>query len=77
MNIGENIRRRREDKGITQAQLAQSVFITQSMMCQIERGTKSLSVPLGMEIASALGCRIEDFTGNGDEAEKVKKNEAS
>lgn len=77
MNIGESIRRRREEKGITQAQLAQSVYITQSMLCQIERGTKSLSVPLGMEIASVLGCRIEDFTGNGDETERIKKNEAS
>lgn len=65
MTIGENIRRKREDKGLSQEQLAKSVCITQSMMCQIERGTKTLSVPLGIEIAGVLGCRLDDLLKEG------------
>lgn len=33
------------------------------MLCQIERGTKVPSLPLGKEIADALGCGVEDLLG--------------
>lgn len=61
MNISGNIRRKREEAGVTQAELATKVGVTQSMLCQIERGTKACSMPLGAEIARALGCKIEDI----------------
>lgn len=31
------------------------------MLCQIERGTKNLSLQIASEMALALGCAIEDF----------------
>lgn len=62
MSIGQNIRRLREEKGLTQGCLAEQIGITQSMLCQLERGTKAPSLPLSMEIAQALGCRLEDLT---------------
>lgn len=62
MGIGENLKRIRETKGITQADLARKLGITHSMLCQIERGTKTLSLPLAKEISEILGCRIEDLT---------------
>ena len=61
MSIGENIRRIRTEAGIKQAELAQRVQITQSMLCQIERGTKACSMALGAEIAAALGCSIANL----------------
>lgn len=58
MSIGENIKRLREEKHYTQKELAEAVFITQSMICQIERGTKIPSMPLGKEIAAVLNCDV-------------------
>lgn len=63
MNTGAAVRRIREEKGMTQAELAGSINITQSMLCQIERGTKTLSLPLSVEIASVLGCTLDDIVG--------------
>lgn len=61
MNVGENIRRIRESKGITQAWLAEQAGISQAMLCQIERGTKNPSLQVGKAIAEAVGCCIEDL----------------
>ena len=40
MNIGMNIKNRREKLGITQKQMAENLSLTQSMIAQVERGTK-------------------------------------
>lgn len=61
MNIGMNIKAKREEAGLQQAELAAKVGVTQSMICQIERGTKACSMQLGAEIAAALGCKIGDL----------------
>lgn len=61
MSLGENIRRLREDKGITQALLAEKAGITQAMLCQIERGTKNPSLQVGREIAHLLECTVDDL----------------
>lgn len=61
MNIGENIRRIRMSQKMTQGELAQHLQISQAMLCQLERGTKILSLPLGKEIADALGCQLNDL----------------
>lgn len=61
MNIGMSIRLLREKRGMSQAELSKKINISQSMLCQIERGTKTPSLPLGAEIASALGCTINDI----------------
>lgn len=61
MSIGENLRRIREEKKITQVQLASRINVTQSMLCQIERGTKTLSLPLAKDIAAILDCSLADL----------------
>lgn len=61
IDFGGNIRRLRQEAGVTQAELAQRVCITQSMLCQIERGTKACSIALGAEIATALERDITDL----------------
>lgn len=61
MSIGKNIKARREELKLSQVRLAEQAGITQSMLCQIERGTKTVSLPLGKEIADLLDCKIEDL----------------
>lgn len=61
MNVGQNIKRIREERGVTQVHLAEAVGVTQSMLCQIERGTKLPSLPLSAQIADVLRCDVHDF----------------
>jgi len=61
LSIGENIKARRIEKNMKQAELARKVGITQSMICQIERGTKVPTLPLSKELAEVLGCDVNDF----------------
>ncbi|MBO5100138.1 MAG: helix-turn-helix transcriptional regulator [Treponema sp.] len=61
MSIGENIRSLRESKGFSQRKLATEVGVTQSMIAQIERGTKAVNIQLGKQIAEVFGCTIDDL----------------
>lgn len=58
MNIGGNLR---ISSGMTQAELAEKVKVTVPMISQIERGTKILTIPLGLEITKVLNCSIDDL----------------
>ncbi len=62
MSIGANIRSRREALGLSQAYVAEEAGIAQSMLCQIERGTKNPSLQVSLNIARILQCKVEDFT---------------
>ena len=64
MTIGENIKNQRLKANISQKALADKLQITQSMVCQIERGSKIPSILLGRGIAEALGCSIDDLMKN-------------
>ena len=70
MSIGENIRNIREGRGIAQVELAGQVGVTQSMLCQIERGTKACSMQMGADIARALGCTVMELYGAGAPAQR-------
>ena len=61
MDIGANIRKRRIEVEMSQKDLAEKVQVTQSMLCQIERGTKNPSLQIGKEIADVLGCKLENL----------------
>lgn len=61
MNVGENIRRIRKEKGLTQEQLAQMVSVKPPMLCQVERGTKTISLQLAANVADALECDLNDL----------------
>lgn len=63
MNIGENLRKIRLERNVTQAELAEKIGVTQSMLCQIERGTKALSVMLAVDIAKYLKCDLDELLG--------------
>lgn len=61
MSVGENIKRRRQRKELSQENLAHMVKVSRSMIAQIERGSKLPTIVLSQEIAAALDCSIEDL----------------
>lgn len=61
MSIGKNIKTRREDMNLSQKDLASAIGISVPMICQIERGTKSVSLQLSVEIARVLQCDLNDL----------------
>lgn len=67
MSLGRMIRDRRMELGITQYELADTVGITQAMLCQVERGTKQPSLIVGLAIADALRCTVYDLIGGENE----------
>lgn len=67
MNIGENTKKIRTDLGMTQEELASQVGIGKSMLCQIERGTKAMSLSLAYEISKVFKCSIYDLLGRGED----------
>lgn len=61
MSVGENIKAKRQELGMTQEKLADAVGLGRSMVAQIERGSKVPNMILGRDIARVLGCRMEDL----------------
>ncbi len=64
--IGNNIKRLRLEKGISQDALARQVGITTRHIGRIERGTISATIGLLARIAQALECEIGDLVEEKD-----------
>lgn len=62
MSIGENIKNRRQALGLMQVDVADKIGITQSLLCQIERGKKNPSFIVAEAIADLLHCSVDDLT---------------
>ena len=61
MSVGENIKNIRLKVGMRQKLYAEREMVDQSMMWQIERGSKVPTMLLGQEIAKALGCELTEL----------------
>lgn len=61
MNVGYNIKQLRLKRGILQEELARKSGITQSMLSQVEKGTKNPSLQVAYEISKILECNIENL----------------
>lgn len=61
MSIGENIKEMRQRKDWTQREFAERIGISQPMLAQIERGTKTVTLPIGKLIAEVFGCTLDDL----------------
>lgn len=59
--IGANLQSLREDRGMSQADLAETVGVSQAMISQVEKGLKALTLPLALQITDVLHCTLEDF----------------
>ena len=61
MSVGENIKKLRTTRNITQQELGEHIGSSQAMIAQVERGTKNISLPLAAEIAKFFGITLEDL----------------
>lgn len=59
--LGGNIRRAREDRGVSQRQLALRVGTSHSQMGRIEHGKTSVGFTLLCRIADALGMTVSEL----------------
>lgn len=53
----------REEKHITQAELAEQVGLNRSMISYIESGRKTLSIKIASEIADFLNVTLDELAG--------------
>ena len=74
MNIGDNVRRAREARNMKQVELARALGITQSMLAQIERGTKALTMNLALCVVSVLGCSLDELAGRQIKTKEEQEN---
>lgn len=59
MSFSENLKKIREEKGLTQAELAKAVNVSQPMIAQYETEIRVPSAPTALAIAKALGTTFE------------------
>lgn len=62
MTIGENIRKIRKEKGLTQSELAKKIGMSYQQIGQYEKGKRQPKIETIDKIATALGVRIVDIT---------------
>ena len=61
MDIGNNVKRRREALGLTQRELGHRIHTCNTRICQIERGIRVPSIRLLAAIADELQCTVADL----------------
>lgn len=76
MSLGENVKRIRRERGLSQSQLAERADVSKSMISSIERGTRKTSYDSLVQLTHALNCKLSDLTGN-DYINKEKIDEES
>lgn len=59
--VGENVRRLRKERGLTQEQLAMEVAIDLTYLGGIERGRRNPSICVIARVAEALGVHPQDL----------------
>ena len=59
--IAEIIKQKRLECGMSQRQLAAAIGVSGSMIAQIERGSKTVSLGLAAEMAKVFDCALTDL----------------
>ena len=60
--MGVRLRRLREERGITQAALAQALAISTSYLSQLEQNQRPLTVPVLLRLNAAFGVDVQIFS---------------
>ncbi len=63
MSIGENIKSKREKKGLSQQQLADAVGCARANIAQYELGSKAPSLAMSKALARFFGCTLDELAG--------------
>ncbi|MEV4251798.1 XRE family transcriptional regulator [Spirillospora sp. NPDC049652] len=61
--FGGNVRRRREEAGLTLEQLSTRSSVSRAMLSKVERGEKSPTIGIASRIAHALNASLSDLIG--------------
>lgn len=61
--IGENIRRLRKSKRMTQQKLSRAIYANQDMVCNWELGKHAPSAYYLIRLAEAFGCSVDEILG--------------
>ncbi|MEV4394864.1 XRE family transcriptional regulator [Nonomuraea sp. NPDC049607] len=61
--FGGNVRRRREEAGLTLEQLSAQSSVSRAMLSKVERGEKSPTIGVASRIAHALDASLSDLIG--------------
>ncbi|GAA2047761.1 helix-turn-helix domain-containing protein [Catenulispora yoronensis] len=61
--FGSNVRRRREEAGLTLEQLSTQSSVSRAMLSKVERGEKSPTIGIASRIAHALDASLSDLIG--------------
>ncbi|MFF2554794.1 helix-turn-helix domain-containing protein [Nocardia sp. NPDC058058] len=69
--FGINLRRRREDAGLTLEQLSTRSSVSRAMLSKVERGEKSPTIGVASKIAHALDASLSDLIGGSTAASGV------
>jgi transcriptional regulator with XRE-family HTH domain len=62
--FGGNVRRRREEAGLTLEQLSAQASVSRAMLSKVERGEKSPTIGIASRIAHALDTALSDLIGS-------------
>lgn len=73
MGLSLNVKRFRDDLGLTQKHLAEQVGVSQPAIAQIEAGRiKNPGIDVLVALALALGKSVDDLVRDGQEPEQVQ-----
>lgn len=61
LSVGGNIKKFRLEQNLTQEELAKKLNVSRPLITQFERGTRTPTILLSNEIATVLGCKIQDL----------------
>jgi transcriptional regulator with XRE-family HTH domain len=62
--IGENVRRFRKKRGMTQEKLAERANLHPVYISQVERADRAITIDALLKITKALGIKLRDVVGN-------------
>lgn len=67
MAFQDNVKRLRDEKRYTQAELGELVGVAQQVIADYEGGKYKPSIETGVRLANALGTTVERLVDGGDE----------
>ena len=69
--FGKNVRTIRESKGLTQVALAEKANVHRTYLCDVERGTRNISIQIIVRLATALGTTAAELCRDIHEPPKM------
>ncbi len=66
MRLGENIRKLREEKGFTQQQLADKMYVSRQTVCRWENGSRCPDLIMAKKLADEFDVTMDDLISEED-----------